>query len=206
MGRAPAEHVVGDFGHTAVEERFARPGRPAYDAAGGYLGTRLTFSYRRPITGRISVGGGGRIENFSGATNETASRITALVVSPDCGKKGDGGRGWRDHDDNGGRCTIWATPAGGGVWRTDNALAANPDWRRLTDNALDQHSTGALYLDPTDSKHKTLYLGFRHSNRQVRIYAKTEEISRAEIVLRRKWLQAADIERPEDIATLLASE
>jgi MipA family protein len=53
-----------------VEERYARTGRPAYDASGGYLGTRLTFSYRRPITERISVGGGGRLENFSAAANE----------------------------------------------------------------------------------------------------------------------------------------
>jgi len=106
------------------------------------------------------------VTSFSGATNQTASRITAFVVSPDCGKKG--GKGWRDHGggqgNEGGKCTVWATPAGGGVWRTDDALGANPKWRRLTDNALDQHSTGALYLDPTDPKHKTLYLGTGEGN------------------------------------------
>ncbi|MBX6744501.1 MAG: MipA/OmpV family protein [Acetobacteraceae bacterium] len=52
-----------------VRGEFARPGRPAYDAHGGYLGTRLQFSYRVPVTDRISIGGGGRLENFSGATN-----------------------------------------------------------------------------------------------------------------------------------------
>ncbi len=52
-----------------VEERYVRPGRPGYDASGGYLGTRLTFSYRRPVTERISVSGGGRVENFTGAAN-----------------------------------------------------------------------------------------------------------------------------------------
>ena len=93
------------------------------------------------------------VTSFSGATNQTASRITALVVSPDCGTKGKSDQ-----------CTVWATPAGGGVWRTDDALSANPKWRRLTDNALDQHSTGALYLDPTDPKHKTLYLGTGEGN------------------------------------------
>ncbi|HET7759555.1 MAG TPA: hypothetical protein VFK62_06490 [Gaiellaceae bacterium] len=104
------------------------------------------------------------VTSFSGATNQTASRITALVVSPDCGQKGNGGgRGWRDND-KGGRCTVWATPAGGGVWRTEDALAPNPKWQRLTDNQLDQHSTGALYLDPTDAKHKTLYLGTGEGN------------------------------------------
>ncbi len=52
-----------------VKGEFSRPGRPAYDAHGGYLGTRLQFSYRVPVNDRISIGGGGRLENFSGATN-----------------------------------------------------------------------------------------------------------------------------------------
>ncbi|SDB63790.1 MipA/OmpV family protein [Belnapia rosea] len=46
-----------------------RPGRPAYDATGGYLGLRFQFSYRLPVTERISLTAGGRLENFSGATN-----------------------------------------------------------------------------------------------------------------------------------------
>lgn len=52
-----------------VEGQYSRPGRPGYDAAGGYLGTRLQFSYRVPVSDRISLGAGGRLENFSGATN-----------------------------------------------------------------------------------------------------------------------------------------
>lgn len=52
-----------------VGERDSRPGRPAYDAAGGYLGLRLQLSYRVPLTERISLSAGGRLENFSGASN-----------------------------------------------------------------------------------------------------------------------------------------
>lgn len=52
-----------------VEGQHVRPGRPGYDAAGGYLGTRLQFSYRVPVTDRVSLGAGGRLENFSGAAN-----------------------------------------------------------------------------------------------------------------------------------------
>jgi MipA family protein len=52
-----------------VKGEFTRPGRPGYDASGGYLGMRLQFSHRRPVTERISVVAGGRVENFSGATN-----------------------------------------------------------------------------------------------------------------------------------------
>jgi MipA family protein len=53
-----------------VKAEYARPGRPAYDASGGYLGLRLQYSYRVPVTDRLSVTLGGRLENFSGATNE----------------------------------------------------------------------------------------------------------------------------------------
>lgn len=55
-----------------VEPRYARPDRPAYDAKGGYLGTRLQFSYRVPLNGRVSVYGGGRVESFHGAANRSS--------------------------------------------------------------------------------------------------------------------------------------
>ncbi|MDJ0389530.1 MipA/OmpV family protein [Roseomonas sp. E05] len=53
-----------------VDPQYERPGRPAYDADPGYLGTRLQFSYRLPLTQRLSVVAGGRLESFHGATNE----------------------------------------------------------------------------------------------------------------------------------------
>ena len=48
------------------------PGRAArtYDADAGYLGTRLQGSYRFPVTERLSLVVGGRLEGFWGATNE----------------------------------------------------------------------------------------------------------------------------------------
>ena len=91
---------------------------------------------------------------FSGATNNTASRVTALVVSPDCGSKG-----------NGKECTVWVGEAGGGIWRTDRATDPNPEWKQLSVDDLDQASVGVLTLDPTDKKHKTLYLGTGEGNR-----------------------------------------
>lgn len=53
-----------------VEDRYARPGRPGYDAGGGYLGARLQASYRRPVMDRVSAVLGTRVENFSGAAND----------------------------------------------------------------------------------------------------------------------------------------
>lgn len=55
-----------------VRPSEARPDRPAYDAEGGFLGTRLQFSYRVPVTERVSFFGGGRVENFSGARNSSS--------------------------------------------------------------------------------------------------------------------------------------
>lgn len=55
-----------------VEPRYARPGRPAYDAEGGFLGTRLQFSYRLPLTERVALVAGGRLESFHGATNDSS--------------------------------------------------------------------------------------------------------------------------------------
>src|SRR5215470_1699270 len=47
---------------------------------------------------------------FSGASYTTSGRITALAVDPNCRQS---------------QCRVWAAAAGGGVWRTDNALSGN---------------------------------------------------------------------------------
>src|SRR6266478_2569522 len=87
---------------------------------------------------------------FSGATNTTASRVTALVVAPDCGAE---------------HCRVWVGVAGGSVWRTDNALESDPGWKQLNPGDLGQTSVGTLTLDPTDSEGNTLYLGTGEGNR-----------------------------------------
>jgi hypothetical protein len=89
---------------------------------------------------------------FSGATNNTASRVPSIVVSPDCGK-------------GAGSCRVWVGVSGGGVWRTENALTPNPDWQQLKPDQLDQNSVGALTLDPTDRNNNTIYLGTGEGNR-----------------------------------------
>lgn len=52
-----------------VAPQYARPDRPAYNAQAGYIGSRLSVSYRLPLSERFSVVAGGRVENFSGASN-----------------------------------------------------------------------------------------------------------------------------------------
>src|ERR1700676_3305549 len=63
-----------------------------------------------------------------------ASRITTLAISSKCGP---------------GRCTLWASPAGGGIWRTRNALDQNPRWEYLS-GVFEINSVGSIAVDPND--------------------------------------------------------
>ena len=98
------------------------------------------------------------VTSFSGATNNTASRITALLVDPKC------------HANN---CRVWAGASGGGVWQTNNALAASPQWKQITPASLDQNSVGTLTFVPGDKGNgkghdkaqDTIYLGTGEGNR-----------------------------------------
>jgi hypothetical protein len=87
--------------------------------------------------------------SFSGATNATASRVTAMVIAPTCTP---------------GDCRLWVGVSGGGVWRTNDALAADPTWTWLNGN-LQQNSVGTLTADPSDPTGNTLYLGTGEGNR-----------------------------------------
>jgi hypothetical protein len=87
---------------------------------------------------------------FSGATNVTASRTVALVADPDCSAR---------------KCRVWAGTSGGGVWRTDNIIAPDPNWKQVAPEDLAQNSVGQLVLDPGDKKHDTLILGTGEGNR-----------------------------------------
>ena len=84
------------------------------------------------------------ILSFTGATTATASRITAMAISPD---------GQR----------LYVGASGGGVWRTDNPNSPDPVWQQVT-KGLAQNSVGTLTIDPTDSSGRTIYLGTGEPN------------------------------------------
>ena len=56
----------------AVAPQFVIPGRPRYNAAGGYLGSRAELSYRYPIGDRATLIALAAPELYAGATNETS--------------------------------------------------------------------------------------------------------------------------------------
>jgi len=89
------------------------------------------------------------ILTFSGAQYVTSGRITALAISPNCGNAG---------------CRVWAAAAGGGVWRTDNALSGSgANWTFIS-GSFDTNAIGSLLLDPNDSTHNTIYAGTGEPN------------------------------------------
>jgi hypothetical protein len=75
----------------------------------------------------------------------TAGRITSLALDPDCTNQ---------------RCTLWIGAAGGGVWRTNKALAGNGNWEQVSDS-LPTNAIGSLTYDAANH---TLYVGTGEAN------------------------------------------
>jgi hypothetical protein len=83
---------------------------------------------------------------FSGAAYTTSGRITALAVDPSCSTR---------------RCRAWAAAAGGGVWRTDKALAGSGvNWTFVSGS----FATNAIGTLTYDAAHDTLYAGTGEPN------------------------------------------
>ena len=75
-------------------------------------------------------------------------RTTSLTLSPVCRP---------------GNCRMWITPAGGGVWRTDDALKGDPVWRYLG-GPLGINAAGSVAVDPNDPTGQTIYVGTGEAN------------------------------------------
>ncbi len=72
-----------------------------------------------------------------------SGRVTSLALDPDC-RRGD--------------CRLWIAAAGGGIWRTSDALSDEVHWVPTSDG-LTAQVTGALVVDPNDKRADTLYAG-----------------------------------------------
>jgi hypothetical protein len=62
-----------------------------------------------------------------------------------------------------GNCRVYITPAGGGVWRTKNALDGQPNWEYLA-GPFGINAAGSVYLDPNDPSGNTVYVGTGEAN------------------------------------------
>jgi hypothetical protein len=86
----------------------------------------------------------------TGATAGTiySGRTTAIAVSPNCSLAG---------------CTVFIAAAGGGVWKTTNALASSPTWTP-SNNGIRSNAIGSIVFDPNDTTGNTLYVGTGEPN------------------------------------------
>jgi hypothetical protein len=86
---------------------------------------------------------------FKGPGTQESGRVAAMAIDPNCGKAS---------APSGAPCRLWVSTAGGGVWRTNNALATKPMWIAPPDR-LPTNAFGALVLDANDPSGNTLYAG-----------------------------------------------
>jgi hypothetical protein len=82
--------------------------------------------------------------------NEYAAggRTTAIAIDPNCAP---------------GHCRLWIGAAGGGIWRTKNALSGQPSWDYLS-GPFAINSIGSMTLDPNDPNGNTLWVGTGESH------------------------------------------
>jgi hypothetical protein len=80
--------------------------------------------------------------------------VTALAIDTNCGKAS---------APSGAPCRLWVAAAGGGIWRTNNALAARPSWIAPPAD-LPTNSFGSLVVDANDATGNTLYAGSGEPN------------------------------------------
>jgi hypothetical protein len=67
--------------------------------------------------------------SFSGADYTTSGRVTGLAIDPACSKK---------------NCRVWVAAAGGGIWRTDNALSGNGATWTFVSGSFNTNAIGTI--------------------------------------------------------------
>ena len=77
-----------------------------------------------------------------------SGRVTALTVDPKCKPQ---------------NCTLYVGAAGGGVWRSTNALAPHPSWKQISDG-IPTNAIGSIAVDPNDPTGNTIYVGTGEAN------------------------------------------
>ncbi len=94
------------------------------------------------------------LENFRNAFNYVPNeyvaggRTTSIALSSRCKPQ---------------HCVAYITPAGGGVWRTKDALGDNPDWTYLG-GPLGINAAGSVVIDENDPSDNTVYVGTGEGN------------------------------------------
>src|SRR5436305_4744601 len=139
VSAAEEDYAKGAFPATDIPFALRRNAHAAWTSVRGRSGREAANALGAWTLAGPSTSNAPDILTFSGAAYTTSGRITALAVDPSCNTR---------------RCRVWAAAAGGGVWRTTNALAGSrADWTFVSGsfatNAIGtltyDAATGALY-------------------------------------------------------------
>jgi hypothetical protein len=83
-------------------------------------------------------------------THNISGRVSALAIDPNCTTNG--------------RCRLWVGTAGGGVWRSEDAMnTTDVGWKWIS-QGLATNNIGSLTVDPNDSSGNTIYVGTGETN------------------------------------------
>ena len=85
---------------------------------------------------------------YNSGTDNFAGRSIDVAIDPNCVA---------------GDCRLWLANAGGGVWRTNDALAEEPEWSYVS-HTFEHNNVAALALDPNDLSSDTLWAGTGEPN------------------------------------------
>ncbi|HWX39046.1 MAG TPA: hypothetical protein VNY09_07375 [Candidatus Sulfotelmatobacter sp.] len=146
------------FGDRPEREQYDSRAFPATDIAPAQQAASykafLAISQLVSGTGSAWVGIGPTIPfvdptvTYTGRATYDSGRVTSLAISPRCGEE---------------TCVLFVGAAGGGIWKTDNALATNLNWQPSS-NGIPSNSIGVVMFDTTDRSGKTLYVGTGEPN------------------------------------------
>jgi hypothetical protein len=146
----PLLAAIEDYAHRAYPAKDV-PMQATLNALAGFRHVKA-MSMGRPSPGGAwqligpSKANDPNILTFSGAQYFTSGRVTALAIDPSCSNR---------------RCRVWVGAAGGGIWRTDNALSGNgASWTFISDS----FGTNAIGTLTFDAANNTLYAGTGEAN------------------------------------------
>ncbi len=159
---SPAAEQVGDraYPRNYVDDRLAAkgftafrrlPGKPAKAHAPASLIRSAAVTGPWSELGPFTPNVAGPDSQFfdpttlMGPSTQESGRVTALAVDPNCQP---------------GHCRMWVASAGGGIWRTDDALASPVTWMPPPGD-LPTNAFGSIYYDAT---HNVLYAGSGEPN------------------------------------------
>ena len=159
-GPAQQEYSDRAFPRTTIADAQAKGARRAFNAlqrTGQSNTTATTSSSTSGTSTQLPATGGAwaqlgpttntvpAVVTYTGVATTNSGRSTALAVEPGC---------------NASACRVYLGTAGGGVWRTDNGLAATPTWMFIS-AGVPSGSIGSLFYD---APRHTLYVGTGEQN------------------------------------------